>query len=380
MEPLEECFIAPPETLEFTDAYDCGFVVVPEDAADPGGPEVKLSFLRFRSRAQTGASPLFLLGGGPGGTQMMPTWFLFMAPGYLGDLLESRDVILLDQRGTAYTEPALDCPDYHRMAWFRHAQGLDDQGVLAKQGEILRGCVAGFEEAGVDLSTFNSVVIASDIDAARRALGYDRIFYYGGSYGSQLGQHLMRDFPEILEGAILDGANSLSRRSWVEDRALDLDYALGHLAGLCSADPACDAAYDIPALLQAGMALFDDGPLEAAYTDPESGEELRFQVRRSDFVSFVYTQMQSKYGVQALPWVLDLVVSGGRETMAQVLAEEIGSDIVSQRDEGGSGIATVMHYAVVCSDDPVRSVDEVVVEPETSTLAREWARAGPGST
>ena len=54
---------------------------------------------------------------------------------------------------------------------------------------------------------------AADVNAVREALGYDRIIYYGASYGSQLGQHVMRDFPEILEAVVLDGAEALSARA-----------------------------------------------------------------------------------------------------------------------------------------------------------------------
>ena len=77
------------------------------------------------------------------------------------------------------------------------------------------------------------------MNAVREALGYDQIIYYGASYGSQLGQHVMRDFPEILEAVVLDGANSLSRKSWVEDRALDAQWGLDNLTALCEADEKC---------------------------------------------------------------------------------------------------------------------------------------------
>jgi hypothetical protein len=39
-----------------------------------------------------------------------------------------------------------------------------------------------------------------------KTLGYEQITYCGASYGSQLGQHVMRDFPESLEAVVLDGA------------------------------------------------------------------------------------------------------------------------------------------------------------------------------
>lgn len=367
----------PPDDLEAVPAHDCGYVVVPQDAGDPDGLQVKLSYVRFSSAVPDAEerAPVFLLGGGPGGSQMSPAFFRFMTPGYLGRLLESRDVVLLDQRGTEHTEPSLVCPDYHRLAWFQHAEGLDEEGVLVRGGEILERCVEEAEAAGVDLATFNSVVIASDVDAARRALGYDRIVYYGGSYGSQLGQHVMREFPEILEAVVLDGANSLSRRSWVEDRAIDVDYALGHLAELCAEQPGCAEAYDIPGLIAQGLAMFDAGPLTGTYADPESGETLEIEARRIDFLHWVYGMIGSKYGAPSLPFTLNMIVSGGKPLMAEAMASDLGPKILSQRAGDPGGLASLMHYAVVCSDDPVHSVDDVVIEDGTSPLAREWAQA-----
>jgi hypothetical protein len=46
VEPVEPCFVAPPEGTEFDVDYDCGYIVLPENASKPDGREVKLDFLR----------------------------------------------------------------------------------------------------------------------------------------------------------------------------------------------------------------------------------------------------------------------------------------------------------------------------------------------
>src|SRR5690606_38939930 len=119
------------------------------------------------------------------------------------------DVVILDQRGTAHTRPHLDCPEAYPLAWAVYRQGLSEDAAWALQRRVLQRCIDGFRRQGVDLSTYNSLAIAADIDAARRALGYGRIVYYGASFGSQIGQHVMRDFPGMLDAVILDGTNSL---------------------------------------------------------------------------------------------------------------------------------------------------------------------------
>ena len=59
-------------------------------------------------------------------------------------------------------------------------------------------CLDEFAAEGVDLAAYNSDENADDIDALRQALGYDKIIYYGESYGTLLGQYLLRRHPDIL--------------------------------------------------------------------------------------------------------------------------------------------------------------------------------------
>jgi pimeloyl-ACP methyl ester carboxylesterase len=363
VERVSPCFVTPPKGSPAKFKYDCGYVTVPEDRAAPGGRVVKLGFLRLRSAAPRKGSPLFMLAGGPGSSLIRPEVFLLLGPGFLGPVLEDRDVVILDQRGTRHSVPFLDCPDFHGLAWATYSQGLSEEAGNGLRRWSLERCVREFRRKGIDLSNFNSVAIAADIDDARKALGYERIVYYGASYGSQLGQHVMRDYPGMLEAVVLDGTNSLSRKSWIEDRALDADFALRHLSELCGATPGCREAYDIPSLVERGLAIFDDGPLPASYADPGNpGTTLKFTVRREDFVGLVYEKMGYKVGVSSLPYLLKLLVEGGRRSMSEVLGDVVGQKLVAARGASSGAMAVAMHLAVVCSDDPVRSVDELVVD------------------
>jgi pimeloyl-ACP methyl ester carboxylesterase len=363
VESATPCFVAPPQDLEFGAAYDCGYVVVPEDASKPGGRTVKLGFLRVRGRAGKPSAPLFMLAGGPGSTLISPLTFALLSPDFLGPILDTRDVVVLEQRGSIHSVPVLDCPQANSLAWTVYRRKLGEQDSIALERETLARCIGDFRRQGIDLARYNSVAIAADINAAREALDYRQIVYYGASYGSQLGQHVMRDFPEMLEAVILDGAESLSRKSWIENRALDTDYALRHLAGLCEADPKCREAYDIGSLVDRGLALFDEGPIAASFADPENpGTVLRFDVRRDDFVAFVYEMQGSKIGVMSLPSVLHDLVKDGRKSMGEVMGSVIGQALIGARNAPAGAMAQIMHMAVVCSDDPVRSADELVLD------------------
>jgi len=291
----------------------------------------------------------------------VPSLFDLFQQGLLGPILDRRDVVVLDQRGTRHTVPHLDCPEFHALPWARYSQQLSADAGAALERRLLERCVQRVRAQGVDLAQYHSVALAADVDDARRALGYDRIVYYGASYGSQLGQHVMRDFPAMLAAVILDGTSALSRRSWVEDRAIDLEVSLRQLDTLCREDAQCRAAYDIPALLDRGLSLFDEGPIQASFVDPARPDHaFPIEVGPGDFVNLVYEKVGYKIGVSTLPFMLAQLVKDGRASMGQGLGQWRGEQLLAARQRTGGGLATVMYMAVVCSDDPVRSPAEVI--------------------
>jgi pimeloyl-ACP methyl ester carboxylesterase len=362
-EPLEECFVQPPEDLELAADIDCGYVVVPETRTGENGREIRLGVTRLSTGQGANASPLFMLAGGPGQTHISPDYLRLFQPELLGRILDSRDVVILEQRGTRYTSTWLDCPALNAAPWSAYENGLTGEEAYALGAEILQQCIDGFKAQGVDFDAYNSVENAADVNAVREALGYGKIIYYGASYGAQLGQHVMRDFPEILEGVALDGANALSRKSWVEDRTLDAQWGIDNLTALCQADEKCAAAYDIPALVDAALALFDDGPLPFTYTDPaDPSLTVAVEVTANDMVDFIYGAQGDRITALSLPAVLMQLAQGGPEMTAEVLGSSKAGNLLASRNAPANAMALLMHMAMVCSDDPVRSTDEVVTD------------------
>jgi pimeloyl-ACP methyl ester carboxylesterase len=60
-----------------------------------------------------------------------------------------------------------------------------------------------------DPRQYTSSVAADDLDAVREALGYDVIDLYGPSYGATLAQYYIRQHPDHVRVAIMDGGTPL---------------------------------------------------------------------------------------------------------------------------------------------------------------------------
>ena len=99
-EPLDECFVELPTDFEIDVDIDCGYVLVPEFYTDESSREVKVGVTRLNARQDSGKAPLLMLAGGPGQTEVQPALFELFQPALLGNILDERDIVLVEQRGT----------------------------------------------------------------------------------------------------------------------------------------------------------------------------------------------------------------------------------------------------------------------------------------
>ena len=123
---------------------------MPQDWAQPEGKSIELAVLTLKSRGPSKADPILFLQGGPGGAALSTIEFWQEL-----SWRDSRDIILLDQRGTGYGEPNLKCPELFRNLDFKEATAE---------------CRLRLSGQGYDLSTFNSAQ-----NEAKKGFGIGRL-------------------------------------------------------------------------------------------------------------------------------------------------------------------------------------------------------------
>jgi pimeloyl-ACP methyl ester carboxylesterase len=364
VEPLPDCFLEIPAEIALKNGADCGHVVVRQSRNGDGAGEVRLGYMRLNSVGGSNDAPLFMLAGGPGRAMTGdPGVLLLFQAALLGPVLETRDVVLVEQRGTLRDLPHLDCPDFWSVQRAAAARGLDDTAGLALLKEQIGNCVARHAEAGVDLAAYNNLENAADVNDVREALGYEQIVLYGASYGTELGQHVMRDFPGTLEAVVLDGAGALSVTSWSAGQARNAQWGIDNLTRLCAEDADCAASYDIPALLDAALALLDEGPIATTVTSPDDPAiSFELKITAEAFAGYLHSLQTSKYGVMAFPALLNAYVAEGRTRVEADMAAQLGAEILVDPAAQDADTAILMHLAMICTDDPPMSIEEVVTE------------------
>ena len=179
----------------------------------------------------------------------------------------------MEQRGTRYSTPFLQCEEMSEVKLDLLDQNLDDEEEEALKLDAWTTCRERFVDSGVDLAAYNSVENAADIIAVADALGYDQVNLYGGSYGSLLAQHIMRDYPERVRSAILDAVSPLRHEPNMLYKAHATDRALRLLFTRCQDDAACNETY--PDLEQVYFDLVDRlnaDPATLQLQNPNTGE------------------------------------------------------------------------------------------------------------
>lgn len=187
------------ETLE------CGTLFVPYDHADPSRGLFTLQLVK-RPAGDAGRrlGPMLVNPGGPG---FGGTYLAERAADYFSeDVLDRFDIIGWDPRGTGLSSPAVDCVDEYDTYLSVDISPDDAQERIALS-EANRFFVEQCEERSAEVLPWVSTnASARDIDLIRRALGVERITYFGFSYGSELGATWATLFPSTVRAAVLDGA------------------------------------------------------------------------------------------------------------------------------------------------------------------------------
>ena len=325
------------ERLETRDGagieVEYGFVVVPENRDEPDGRNIRLAYIRTRSgEAPAGASPLVMIAGGPGGSS------IDLVEGFVGGggsrliSMIGRDVIGIDQRGVGKSEPNLESD----VLFGFDPRGAGDPGRMI---EVMREVCAREAEAlgraGIDLRGYTSAQSADDLDDARRAMGYEKLVLWGGSYGSHLAMATIRRHGVHIERALLTGPEG-------PDHTLKLPSQMQTVLERIAELAKRDKGLGMPDLLGTLASVLDRAEREPIVVDVD-GEAVgisAFDTRRAVF----HRMYTVRDGIATIPAFVARLANGDYQALARELMKE--------REEEGvwSMMAMVMDAASGASE------------------------------
>jgi pimeloyl-ACP methyl ester carboxylesterase len=326
---LESCELVVPGT-PLSVVGECGWLDVAENPEEPDGRHIKVRVARVPARGRVSEpDPLVFFAGGPG-QAATETWPIVAHA--LRKVNESRDILLVDQRGTGQSNP-LKCPRVELEQAL-----VSDWDQLA---DATRECLEGVEG---DPRFYTTTIAMQDIDAARAALGYEKVNLFGGSYGTRAAQVYLRMFPDQVRTMVLDGVvpQTLALGS---EHAQKLDQSIHHVLQSCESDPDCGDAFPKTSEKLARMVRqLEQSPVEVTVPHPTTGQPFTLTFDREVLASSLRFLSYSSDSQAMLP----LLIS---EAATEHRFDRLASQMLIAATGLQESIAQGMEMSIVCSED-----------------------------
>jgi pimeloyl-ACP methyl ester carboxylesterase len=326
---MESCELLVPGT-PLSVAGQCGWLDVAENPAEPQGRHIRIRVARVPAHGRVAEpDPLVFFAGGPG-QAATETWPILAHA--LRKVNESRDILLVDQRGTGHSNP-LKCPRVELEQAL-----VSDWDQLA---EATRECLDGVEG---DPRYYTTTIAMGDIDAARAALGYEKVNLYGGSYGTRAAQVYLRLYPDQVRTVVLDGVVPQSLALGAE-HAEKLDQSIHRVLRTCDSDPKCGDTFPNTNEKLAGLVQrLEQSPVEVSVPHPTTGKPFSLTFDRETLASALRFLSYSSDSQSMLPLLISEAASEGHY-------ERLASQMLIAATGLQESIAQGMEMSVVCSED-----------------------------
>lgn len=299
--------------------------------------------------------PIVMIAGGPGqgASQMLP------AHGPALQLRRARSIVMIDQRGTGRSVPALTCDETSVLELDENRLNDPDLMPDTPTEERLAQCIADWREQGVDFNAFDTRAATRDLQAIRRGLGIRQWNLHGTSYGARVVLDAMRVDPEGIRSVVLNSPQAITPHfdaAFAENRAK----LFRQLFEDCAQDAYCSETFgDLEAHLAKIRAHLADEGMDIYLRETQNGELIRITVGWEDVIEALYSHMNFVAGpapvaryIHELSRVVDGRLSLNDDEVAQIFQSSLRDD--------DFGIAMGMHVAVRCREDVDAYDDDIV--------------------
>jgi pimeloyl-ACP methyl ester carboxylesterase len=328
------------------ETVECGYLIVPENRANPKTGNIRLSVAIFRHpEGTTHPDPIVYLEGGPGASPLEMIRFSFDIV-YPPLFATGRDIIIIDQRGVGTSEPALDCPEVVAQAlelldFEIDGRQLNKKEIYSLSLESMLACGERLHQEA-DLTAYNTAANAADVNDLRIALGYEQINLWSISYGTRLALEVMRDYPEGIRSVVLDSVYPPDADLYLETPA-NMDRSFNVLFDRCAADETCNQAYpNLREVFYTTAEKLNANPVSQEITNPLTGESYTALLDGDTFMLLIFRLLYDTSTIPLLPKITYDASQGSLEMIAQIRG------LILMKLEA---VSRGMYYSVLCHDE-----------------------------
>ena len=311
----------------------CGSIERPWEPGNPaaGTVTVGFAFVAARDRSKPTLGTVVPHEGGPG---YSTTGTASSYAAMYGALLDRRNLLLVDQRGTGRSEP-IDCPA------LQHPTPKD-----VKAGYAVGAAACG-ASLGARADDYSTALSADDLAAVVDALGLGQVDVYGDSYGTFFAQVYAGRHPEQVRSVVLDSAYpAYGEDAWyaTQGPAMRDSFAM-----VCQRTQDCrDAGRPFLPTLEKVLDAVRTKPWRGRAYDAD-GSRMRVRVDGPGLAAVAFGATYTPAFYRELTAALRSGLSGDRRPLLRLVAEATGGD-----PDGGPvrAYSEGLDAAVACHDYP----------------------------
>lgn len=330
----------------------CGYLVVPENRQIPTGKRIKIPFVMVRKpEADSVKNFTLYTTGGPG----YSTIANFDSIRYRSDFLKFGGFIAFDQRGTKLAQPCLQCNEVNDAIKISYKENLPADSL---ELDAIKKCRKRLTAQGIDLSAYNTIESAADINDLRLVLHLDALNLLGISYSGGLMLTVVRNHPACVRSLLLNSPLPGYAR-YEEDALFNINDALNKIFDNCERDSANNLQYqNLRARFHQYFSDINGKVFPIAYTEKDTHNTLQVHYTKNELLDAIVNRITTNQLVN-VPFVMNELINGNHEKYV--------TEVLDDNFSGNTGLSHGMRYSVYCSEQ-IAYADKTLIKKQELLL------------
>ena len=325
----------------------CAYLIVPENRNKPNGKTIKLPFIYVESKnPNKHKDPVLYTAGGPGASSLRGVRFVHNRA-----FMKDRDYIAFEQRGTEFAKPWLNCFEVSDAVKESYRKDLNKDSMILMG---VKACRKRLVSEGIDLSAYNTIENAADIEDLRSTLNIDSINLIGISYSGGLMMTVMRNYPQHIRSVILDSALP-GFVNYEEDAVFSINEAFDKIFSNCDRDSTDKVKYgNLRQHFHDYLNSITNKTFYLTYKEKDKPDSIRIKYTRDEVIDVLMNKLQSNRELKNVPYIITQLMADNQKAYMTEYFDGVFS--------GGTSTAG-MRFSMYCSEQ-INYADQKVIDKQ----------------
>ena len=222
----------------------------------------------------------------------------------------------------------------------------------------VEACRKRLAAQGIDLSAYNTIENAADIEDLRRALNIDSINLIGISYSGGLMMTVMRNYPQHIRSVVLDSALP-GYVNYEEDAMFSINEAFNRIFDNCDRDSTNKALYgNMKQRFQQYFGSIGNKAFYINYKEKDKPDSIQIKYTRDELIDFLMNELSSNRELKNIPFVINQLIAGKHESYMKGYF-----DGVFNSGNSSNG----MRYSMYCSEQ-IAYANQAVIDKQNEVF------------